>query len=71
MHRRCCPEVIRLAALDVRVPRYQHDMVWYLAERDGTTMSEVVVRELEGMASAGFEEFVGVVPGFAAPIGFG
>jgi hypothetical protein len=64
----CCP---RRSGwwLDVRVPRYQRDMVRYVAERDGTTVSDVVARELEGMPSAGFEELVGVVPGFAEAVG--
>ncbi|HYM61466.1 MAG TPA: hypothetical protein VEZ11_11315 [Thermoanaerobaculia bacterium] len=68
---RVLPEAIRLVALDVRAPRYQRDMVRYVAERDGTTMSDVVTRELEGMASAGFEEFVGVVPGLEEALVFG
>jgi hypothetical protein len=68
---RVLPEAIRLVALDVRVPRYQRDMVRYVAERDKTTMSDVVARELEGMASAGFEEFVGVVAGFAEAMALG
>jgi len=59
------PEAIRLTELRARVPRYQRDMLAYLARRDGTTVHDVLSRELEGIASAHSEELTTVIPGFA------
>lgn len=58
------PEAIRLVDLRARVPRYQRDMLRYLAERDRTTIDEVLTRELEDVACAHAEELAAVVPGF-------
>jgi hypothetical protein len=58
------PEVIRLVELRARVPRYQRDMLRYLAERDRTTVDQVLTRELEDVACAHAEELAAVVPGF-------
>jgi hypothetical protein len=58
------PEAIRLVELRARVPRYQRDMLRYLAERDRTTVDEVLTRELEDVACAHAEELAAVVPGF-------
>jgi hypothetical protein len=58
------PEAIRLVELRARVPRYQRDMLHWLAKRDGTSVDTVLARELEDVASAHAEELVGVVPGF-------
>lgn len=46
------PEAIRLVFLKVRVPRYQHEMLIALARRDGTSVDEIVTRELEDVACA-------------------
>jgi len=41
------PEAIRLVELRARVPRYQKEMLHYLARRHETTVDEVLTRELE------------------------
>ena len=62
------PHATRLAELRARVPRYQVAMLQYLAEREQTTVSEVLTRELEGVASEHAEALSSVVPGFAAAV---
>jgi hypothetical protein len=57
------PEAIRLVLLRVRVPRWQRDMLVALARKHGTTVDEVVTRELEDVACAHAEELAGMVPG--------
>jgi hypothetical protein len=59
------PEAIRLVELRARVPRYQRDMLRVLAERHGTSVDEVLARELEDVACAHAEELVEAVPGLA------
>lgn len=58
------PEAIRLVELRARVPRYQRDMLRYLAEKDGTSVDAVLTRELEDVAGAHAEELAASVPGF-------
>lgn len=58
------PEAIRLVELRARVPRYQRDMLRYLAERHGTSVDEVLTRELEDVACAHSAELAAAVPGF-------
>src|SRR5258708_1719285 len=58
------PDVLRLAELRARIPRYQRDMLHVLAEWQGTTVDEVLTRELEGVASAYAGELAGAVPDF-------
>ncbi len=41
-------------------------MLEYRAEQEATTVSGVLTRELDGMASAHAEELSDVIPGFAA-----
>ncbi len=60
------PEAIRLVELRARVPRYQRDMLHALAQRNGTTVDEVLTRELEDVACAHAEELAALVPGFDA-----
>ena len=60
------PEAIRLVELQARVPRYQRDMLRALARRNGTTVDEVLTRELEDVACAHAEELAALVPGFDA-----
>ena len=62
------PEAIRLVELRARVPRYQRDMLHYLATRHGTSVDAVLTRELEDVACAYAEELAGVVPGFDAAL---
>ena len=59
------PEAIRLVELRARVPRYRRDMLRYLAEREGTSVDQVLTRELEDVACAHSEELAAAVPGFA------
>jgi hypothetical protein len=62
------PEAIRLVELRARVPRYQRDMLRYLAERERTTVDRVLTRELEDVACAHSAELAEAVPGFAAAL---
>jgi len=55
------PQVIRTAELHVRLPRHHIDMLEYRADQQETTVSGVLARELDGIASAHLEE----LPGFA------
>jgi hypothetical protein len=59
------PEAIRLVELRARVPRYQRDMLRYLARQQATSVDDVLTRELEDVACAHAEELAGVLPGFA------
>jgi hypothetical protein len=59
------PDVIRLTDLRVRVPRYHVDMLEHFAERDRTTVSGTLTRELDAIASAHAEEMSSAIPGFA------
>ena len=60
------PHVLRTAELRVRLPRHQIAMLEYRAEQDATTVSGVLERELDGIASAHAEELSAALPGFAA-----
>ena len=62
------PEAIRLVELRARVPRYQKDMLRYLAQRHGTTVDEVLTRKLEDVACSHAEELATAVPGFQAAL---
>ena len=63
--RRLLPEAIRLVELRARVPRYQKEMLRYLARQEGTSIGAVLSRELEDMASARAEELAAAVPSVA------
>ena len=63
------PEAIRLVELRARVPRYQKDMLHYLAQRHGTTVDEVLTRKLEDVACAHAEELATAVPRFTVQCG--
>jgi hypothetical protein len=65
---RVLPEAIRLVLLRVRVPRYQRDMLVALAARHGTTVDEVLTRELEDVACAHAEELAAAVPSLSAAL---
>lgn len=58
------PEAVRLVELRARVPRYQREMLRYLARRHGTSVDEVLTRELEDVACVHSEELTAAVPGF-------
>jgi hypothetical protein len=62
------PEAIRLVELRARVPRYQREMLCYLARRERTTLDHVLTRELEDVASAHAEELAAAIPGFSAAL---
>jgi hypothetical protein len=62
------PEALRLVELRARIPRYQRDMLRVLAAWYGTTVDEVLTRELEEVASACSGELAGAVPGFAVAL---
>jgi predicted site-specific integrase-resolvase len=68
---RVLPEAIRLVELRARVPRYQKEMLQWLARRDQTSVDEVLSRELEDVACAYAEELASVVPGFKTAFAFG
>jgi hypothetical protein len=59
------PQAIRSAELRVRLPRHHIDMLEYRADQQETTVSDVLSRELDGIASAHIEELSAVLPGFA------
>jgi hypothetical protein len=63
------PEAIRLVLLAVRVPRYQREVLVALAERAGTSVDEIVRRELEDVACAHAEELADAVPSLAIGLG--
>src|SRR5213075_1026954 len=56
---------IRSAELRVRLPRHHIDMLEYRADQQQTTVSGVLARELDGIASAHIEELSAALPGFA------
>jgi len=59
------PDGIRLTDLHVRIPRHQVAMLQHFAERDRTTVSDALARELDGIASAHADELAWAVTGFA------
>jgi hypothetical protein len=59
------PEAVRLVDLHVRLPRYHVAMLEHFAERDRTTVSGVLARELDEVASAHADELSWAVAGFA------
>lgn len=59
------PQAIRTKELRVRLPRHHVEMLEYRAEQQQTTVSGVLTRELDGIASAHSEELATAIPGFA------
>jgi hypothetical protein len=59
------PDSVRLTDLHVRLPRHHVAMLQHFAERDHTTVSAALARELDGVASAHAEELAWAVAGFA------
>jgi hypothetical protein len=64
------PEAVRLIDLHVRLPRHQVAMLEHFAEREQTTVSSVVARELDGVVSAHTDELSSVILGFADAFGW-
>jgi len=65
---RVLPAAIRTRELRARLPRYQVAMLERMAEREGTTVSSVLTRELEDVANAHADELSSAIPGFAAAL---
>ena len=59
------PEAVRLIDLHVRLPRHQVAMLAHFAERERTSVSSELARELDGVASVHADELAGAVIGFA------
>jgi hypothetical protein len=59
------PEADRLVELRARIPRYQLAMLQHLADQQQTTMSHVLTRKLEDLASAHAENSRALCPGSA------
>ena len=60
------PELLRLAELEVRIPRIEIVALERLAAADGKTVSAVLARELRDLVSVHSEWLAREVPGFAA-----
>jgi hypothetical protein len=60
------PNSLHLTSLHVRLPRHHVAMLEHLAERRRTTVSDVLTRELDGVASGYAKELSGAIPGFEA-----
>lgn len=65
---RVLPAALRTHLLRARVPRYQFDMLRYMARQESTTVSAVLTRELEDVACAHANELSPVIPGFSAAL---
>jgi len=65
---RILPPALRSCELRARVPRYQVAMLEHIAQKESTTVSAVVTRELEDVASARADELSAAIPGFAAAL---
>jgi hypothetical protein len=62
------PELLRLADLEVRIPRLEVVALQKVAARDGKSVDAVLARELLDLVSAESEWLAGAVPGFAAAL---
>lgn len=60
------PELLRLAELEVRIPRFEIVALQRLAAFDGKTVSAVLARELRDLMSVHSKWLAPEVPGFAA-----
>jgi hypothetical protein len=65
---RVLPESRRSAEVRALLPRYQIAMLHYLAEQNRTTVSDILTRELEDVASANADELSAAIPGFASAL---
>lgn len=62
------PELARLTDLHVRVPRYSVAVLGRIAQREGTSVSEIVTRELLELATIESEELERSMRGLGAAI---
>jgi hypothetical protein len=60
------PDSLRLTSLHVRLPRHHVAMLEHLAERRRSTVSDILTRELDGVASDYAAELSAVIAGFDA-----
>ena len=54
--------------LRARVPRYQLAMLRHMAQRESTTVSAVLTRELEDVTCAHADTLPHAIPGFSAAL---
>jgi hypothetical protein len=59
------PELLQLAALEVRIPRLEIAALERIAVRDGRSVDAVLARELRDLVSAESHWLVSEIPGFA------
>ena len=62
------PELLRLADLEVRIPRLEILALERLADRDGKSVDAVLARELLDVLSANSEYLATAIPGFTAAL---
>ncbi|HEX7677323.1 MAG TPA: hypothetical protein VF713_04320 [Thermoanaerobaculia bacterium] len=62
------PELLRLADLDVRIPRLEILSLERLADRDGKSVDAVLARDLLDVVSAHSEYLATAIPGFTAAL---
>lgn len=62
------PELLRLADLEVRIPRFEVLALESLAERDGKSLDNVLARELLDVVSAHAEYLAAAIPGFSSAL---
>jgi hypothetical protein len=62
------PELLRLADLEVRIPRFEILGLECLADRDGKSVDAVLARELMDLVSAHSECLATAIPGFTAAL---
>ena len=62
------PELLRLAELEVRIPRLEVVALEKLAARDGKSVDTVLARELRDLMSAQSDWLAKEIPGFAAAL---
>ncbi|HEX7678059.1 MAG TPA: hypothetical protein VF713_08050 [Thermoanaerobaculia bacterium] len=62
------PELLRLADLEVRIPRLEILALERLADRDGKSVDAVLPRELLDVVSAHSEYLATAIPGFTAAL---
>jgi hypothetical protein len=58
------PKLLRLAALEVRLPHFEIVALERLAERDGKSVDTVLARELRDLVSAESDYLAAKIPGF-------
>ncbi len=62
------PELLRLADLEVRIPRLEILALERLADRDGKSVDVVLARELLDVVSAHSDYLATAIPGFTAAL---